>query len=112
MCVSGREAVSANKGVVICWDHDWAGCWPISEIQDLRQQVAAQGKEITAQGEQIAALKAVVADLQANVPISKAHWKGRENTPGLRRKGKVFGYRGAGAGGPTGGKWWLVPANS
>ena len=31
---------------------------PISEIQDLRQQVAAQGKEITAQGEQIAALKA------------------------------------------------------
>ena len=87
MCVSGREAVSANKGVVICWDHDWAGCWPISEIQDLRQQVVAQGKEITAQGEQIAALKARVADLQANVPISKGPLEGTGEHYGVTPEG-------------------------
>jgi len=56
---------------------------PISEIQDLRQQVAAQGKEITAQGEQIAALKAEVADLQAHVPISKGPLEGTGEHSGV-----------------------------
>jgi hypothetical protein len=60
---------------------------PISEIQDLRQQVVAQGKEITAQGEQIAALKARVADLQANVPISKGPLEGTGEHYGVTPEG-------------------------
>jgi hypothetical protein len=63
------------------------GAAPISEIQDLRQQVAVQGKEITAQGEKIAALKAEVADLQAHVPISKGPLEGTGEHSGVTPEG-------------------------
>src|SRR5271166_1912574 len=49
---------------------------PMSEVQELRQQVAA--------------LKAEVVDLQANVPVPTARWRGRENSSGFRREGRRF----------------------
>src|SRR5271165_5423613 len=49
---------------------------PMSEVQELRQQVAA--------------LKAEVVDLQANVPVPTVRWRGRETSSGFRREGRTF----------------------
>ena len=65
---------SENIGSVDCMTRPAAA--PMSEIQELRQQVAA--------------LKAEVVDLQANVPVPTVRWRGRKNSSGLRREGRRF----------------------